>query len=159
MFYGGDKSAMKTHFVFFLSHFTKSGSNPLSVVGGNLGNEVLRKWNEGTNWSHILLYRILQWSIEIERQSSLFFQSQSVKNFFTESVRKRRRDTYQIRKLSKKMHLITLIKCLKGHKSLRALCDGLETLIEWKFKSITYGRADLLTDGRTDMGRCWGGNL
>ena len=43
-FYKGDKSDMKTLFNFVLSHFTKSGSNPLSVVAGNLGNEVLRKW-------------------------------------------------------------------------------------------------------------------
>ena len=30
--------------------------------------------------------------------------------------------------------LITLIKCLKGHKSLRTLCDSSETLTEWKSK-------------------------
>ena len=33
--------------------------------------------------------------------------------------------------------LITVIKCLKGHKSLRTLCDGPGMLIEWKFESMT----------------------
>ena len=33
--------------------------------------------------------------------------------------------------------LITLIKCLKGHKSLRTFCDGPETLTEWKSESVT----------------------
>ena len=34
------------------------------------------------------------------------------------------------------LRLITLIKCLKGHKSLRTLCDGPETLTEWKSKNV-----------------------
>ena len=54
-FYEGGKSAMKTLFFLFLSQFTKSGSNPLSVVGGNLGNEVLRKWMKGPS-DHTFFY-------------------------------------------------------------------------------------------------------
>ena len=48
--------------------------------------------------------------------------------------------------------LITLIKCLKGHKSLQTLCDGPKMLIEWKFESIFY----ILTNRLTDTGRTYG---
>ena len=37
------------------------------------------------------------------------------------------------------LHLISLINCLKGHKSLRTLGADPETLTEWKSESVTYG--------------------
>ena len=50
------------------------------------------------------------------------------------SIAEKVRPTFHI---TGSFRLITLIKCLKGHKSLRTLCDCPETPEEWKSDSVT----------------------
>lgn len=76
-FYKGDKSDMKTLLNLVLSHFTKSGSNPLSAVGGNLGNEVLRKWMK-TSSDHTFSISDLEIGIRYPRSKIVSLYSYNV---------------------------------------------------------------------------------
>ena len=52
---------------------------------------------------------------------------------------------YTLGKLKKKVEKYDFFLALKGHKSVRTLCDGPETPTEWKSDSVTNQRTDLLT--------------